>query len=767
MTDRHLPHPIYCGIGLEFLQPWDHLPGMRTITELGLGNAVASIPVFHVGNREEDRRQWKERFPALVDFIDAVPRFPERPQYGMAVLPPMPLEFWLEELRLARELGLTYLYYPHLDPAALSAEERERVREAAGGNILSYIIMGEATSMLGGARPYEQLKALPRPLAPLLPGAVDDAPPAELPASVEQVDLRQLHDWYLRPYRRIAANARTLGVPYLSAIEATDQLRLAMEAGADCPILELTPAEPLSGLASTRGAAKAYHAPWWGVSTVLSYYQAPSNRWTPERLAIGYHAFFAGGASLLLEMNMALACWGLCSAFFTQQGSPPMRLDDAECREFDDPICARARDILADFYRFTQFHERPAAGPRVKLGVVMGHLDCYLGERQEYVWCVVNPAFAAGPAEQTWRHFPRLFESEEWYIPPRKYYWQADPAKFRWYGTPPCGQVDIVPVEAPPEVLQTYGCLVFLGWNTMTPEQYAKLTAYVRNGGRLLMCVPHLSTQLRRDAPLQMINDGDLTELFGVKVLGPGPVAEDVQIYAQSACDSYVLPVNTLYLEEAPLARVELHGARVLAHPRELNDPVLVEHRLGEGFAWLLCTGEYPGARLDAFITDLLRTIAEGEQDDIALEGEMVDYAVYDGATSEGQVLSTVYLVNKSIYGQTHTPRLHARGERIPLRVAGYGMRIAWVCGDLLISPFDKFVKVTDIRRTPAGYQIDLAAAESGEYRLQLAHRGGMPGAVTLNGQPVVLQEDLDGSPAFTSWLDETNLLTISFDSRV
>jgi len=759
MTDRHLP--ILCGIGLEFLQPWDHLPGMRTIKELGLGNAVASIPVFHVGNSEEDRRQWKETFPSLTEFVDAVPRFPERPQYGMAVFPTMPLEFWLEELRLARELGLTYIYYPHLDPTALSEEELAQVREAAGGNVLTYIIMGEATSMLGGGRPYAQLKALSRPLAPLLPGAVDHALPAELPASVDEVDLRQLHDWYLRPYRRVAANARTLGVPYLTCIEATAQIRLAMEAGADCPILELTPAEPLTGLAATRGAATAYHAPWWGVSTVLGYYQAPTNRWTPERLAIAYHTCFAGGASLLLEMNMALACWGLCSAFFTINASPPLRLDDAECREFDHPICARAREFLADFYRFTQFHQRPAAGPRVALGVVMGQLDGYVSQQQEHVWCVEDPAFAAGPAEAMWHHFARLFESEEWYTPPHKYYWQADPTKPRWYGTPPCGQVDIVPAEAPPAVLQRYGCLVFLGWNTMTPEQYATLTDYVRNGGRLLMCVPHLSTQVRRDAPPVLINGGDLCELFGVQVLGSGPVAEDVQITEPSAQARYVLPLQALYLEEAPLAKVELQGARVLARPRALADPVLVEHQLGKGVAWLLCTWEYPGERLDAFITDLLRTIAEGEQGDIALEGEQVDYAVYDGTTSDGKLLSTVYLVNKSIYGQPHIPRLHARGARIPLRVEGYSLRIAWVCGELLISPHDKFVQVTDVRHTAAGYEIELAAAEPGAYRLQLALRGGMPGTATLNGRPVILEQDADGQPTFTARLEESNRLCV------
>jgi len=755
MSEHQPTDPIYCAVGLEFLQPWEHLPGVRKIKELALGNAVSAIPVFHVGD-DDNRRFWKEQFPSLADDIDAVPRFPERPKYGMAAFFNLPLEFWLEELRLVRELGLLSLNYP-MDPLTLTPDDLARVQEVAGDTLVTYCFMGETNV---GGLPYERLRQWCTELPALLPGAVDETPPVELPALVQDVDLRQLHDAFLTRYRRLAANGRMLGVRYLVGIEADQQVRLDMEAGADCPCLELTPSEPIAGPAATRGAAKAYRAPLWGVYTALAYYQAPTNKWTPERLQIAYQAFYAAGAGLFCEMNMAIIMSAMCSGFFTVKGSPPQRLGEEERREFDDPLCARAREVMAEFYRFTQFHDRPSGGPRVKLGVVMGHLDFFSGPQQQFLLCA-DPAFSVGPAEAMWRHFPRLFESEEWYTPPRKYYWQADPAKFLWYGTPPCGQVDIVPIEAPGEVLQSYGCLVFLGWNTMTPEQYAKLTEYVRNGGRLLMCVPHLGAQLRRDTPLQVINNGDLTELFGVRVLGPGSVAEDVQIYEQSACESYVLPVNTLYLEEAPLVKVELHGARVLAHPRELDDPVLVEHQLGKGFTWLVCTAEYPGARLEAFITDLLRTIADGEQDDIALEGEKVEYAVYYGTTSDGQALSTVYLVNKSIYGQTHLPRLHACGERIPLRVEGYGIRIAWVADDLLISPFDKFVKVTDIRRTPAGYVIDLAAANPGEYRLQLAHRNGLPGVITLNGQPLTLETDPDGALTVPVRLQAANSLII------
>ena len=47
-------------------------------------------------------------------------------------------------------------------------------------------------------------------------------------------------------------------------IEATAQFRMALTAGATCPILELVPYEPLSGLAAVRGAAKAYASPFVG-----------------------------------------------------------------------------------------------------------------------------------------------------------------------------------------------------------------------------------------------------------------------------------------------------------------------------------------------------------------------------------------------------------------------------------------------------------------------------------------------------------------------
>ena len=61
----------------------------------------------------------------------------------------------------------------------------------------------------------------------------------------------------------------------------------------------------------------------------------------------------------------------------------------------------------------------------------------------------------------------------------------------RWYSGTPYGEIELIPIDAPAEVLSQFRLLLLLGWNTMDEEQYGKLTAHVANGGTLVMSVPH------------------------------------------------------------------------------------------------------------------------------------------------------------------------------------------------------------------------------------------------------------------------------------
>ena len=759
-SQQKAAQPIYCCIFIEFIQPWDQNEAVRQVKKLGLGNMVALTETFHVGNTEEDRRLWKQHFPSLAEKIDAVPRFPERPEHGHCALFDLPPEFRREQLQLCQELGLLLFSWPR----ELPASERSRERDPA---LFSALITGESLSKLTVTWSLEQLKAMET--VPVTRDLGDDIPeePKRQQVSIfedpEQLDFQVMHDWMVRRFRAHGAALRARHDGRLAAIESSTQVRMSLEAGGDVPIFELVPSDPLRGLASTRGAAVAYGKDLWGVHTAMGYYRAPSDLWTPERLRIAYDLFYAGGASYFSEPNLALRNWGSCSAFFTIRGSPDIRWAEKECRPFDDPICVRGREVLSSFYRFTQFHQRPADGPRVRLGYILGNLDSWGGNREERLWMVDHPGFLATDALKTWHHISHVYDTEPWYIGPRMYYWQADPAKPLRHSTPPCGQVDLVPSEAPLEKLRGYGTLVFLGWNTMTQELYAKLITFVEGGGTLFLSVPHLDSRTRTDQPHAFLNSGNVRQLCGVRIVGPGPQAKDVLFARQTMSSRHVMPQGTRYLEPAPLAQVELSGARILAHPRgKPEQPVLLEHRLGKGMVYLLATWEYPGQRLDALITDILRTLAEAEQAEIAVQGRDVFYAVYDGKMPSGQPFSIVYLVNHDIHGQSAYPVLVVHKARLPIRV-GKELRIAWIFDDLVIAPHDRFAQVTDARREGSGWMVTLESASpdsKSERRLQIS-TAGTTSAVKLDGKGLKLETGLEGDQFVRCRLTGCNVLRI------
>jgi hypothetical protein len=566
----------------------------------------------------------------------------------------------------------------------------------------------------------------------------------------ERMNLQSLHDWFVENDRKAVLEAKKAGLPLTDNVEATPHFRLALEAGVDVPVLELVPFEPIGGLAAVRGAAKAYGSPFWGVCFAFGWYRRPADMSVPNRARIGYNLFYAGGSRLFYDLNYYFHVYSLGAGWFSDEGRPLLRMGEKEYRDFDDPICVAGRKVLQDHYKFVQFHRRPKGGPRVKLGFVLGHLDTYTGS---------NGQKDVGDAEETWQYFHRLYDVESWYTPPLKDYWQSDPLQTIQYGTPPCGQVDIVPVQAPLEVLQSYSCLVFLGWNTMTEEIYERLKRYVQAGGRLWMSLPQLSGQLERKAELQLIRGGDYRDLFGTRVLGAGESATAVQFVHASAFQLYQFPQGARYEEGIRLAKTEIGRATVLAASPE-GTPVLLENREGEGFAYLLTTWGYPGLHLQSFMTDLLRTISNGEQDEIRVEGESIFYAVYGKGDGTGENLITVYLVNRSYYGLPQYARVAIKGKPVLVQVGGYDMRIVWNGGGLVVSPFDRFVKVEKVEARSNSYTVSLVA-EKGTHRIQVARLGREIGRVLLDGKTQILARDVENITSFESLMSGKHQLTL------
>jgi|GEM_PF-643810 len=750
---------IITGPGLEFVQPWDHLARIRQVKELGLGNFVGLAATFHVGNSEEERAIWKARYPQWAAQIDEVPKARNLPLMGSPmVFSPLPEELLLEEVRLCRELGLYFecpsyiIHGPESDPGAAERLLRE-VQRIGGEYLVHSCVLGENTSALANGQPYSYWQER------------HGMEPAAM-------TLQTMHDWFVEKDREKVRQALEPGLPLTTTVEATIQFRLAMELGVEVPILEFVPSDPTGGLPAARGAARAYQSPYWGVGLAMGWFRAPLDETFPARLRIAYHYFYVAGAGFFDNINSPFHVYSSASGFFSEKARPPFRDGEREFRDFDDPLCANVRQVMRDFTRLTQFQHRPAGNPRVALGFMLGHLDGFcFSNQQTHVWSVAEPGWEVGDAEQSWQLLRAVHDAESWYTPAELYYWQKDPIRFPRHGTPPYGQVDIVPVEAPLEVLQTYRCLVFLGWNTMTPEVYYKLTQYVRAGGRLLMSLPHLSTQAHRRPELELIHDGDLCELFGVRVTGEGEVAENVRFVPALPPGPYPFPAAALYLEGAPLARVELAGAEVVAESVDLSgpdgladagagQPLLVQHRLGSGVAYLLTTWCYPGPHMPALLTDILHTIVNAEQGDIALEGSHVSYAVYDDAGMR-DATAVVYIANMGFYDQPQIPTLIVRGQRVPLRVESRGLRIAWVGSRLLISPHDPMVRIDGMELRDNVCLIDLAA-EPGRHQFQLAGLGSAISEVELDGRLLRLRRGQDGACTVSARLNGTHQLTIS-----
>ena len=188
---------------------------------------------------------------------------------------------------------------------------------------------------------------------------------------------------------------------------------------------------------------------------------------------------------------------------------------------------AALRQILRDFYRYV--NTNPRRGKRATtIAVAQGNLSAetlsFPPEFVEAERAIRQVWGSKGGLEDKWRYADpeRGVLLLDVLMP-----WRRDGQNIRhWFTGTPCGAFDITPIWAVPDaVLGEYKFLAFTGWNTMTPGIYAKLKTYVTNGGTLFMGLPQLSCHEDREFLLSMkdlnlINNGDFSDLFGVRIRG-------------------------------------------------------------------------------------------------------------------------------------------------------------------------------------------------------------------------------------------------------
>ena len=85
-----------------------------------------------------------------------------------------------------------------------------------------------------------------------------------------------------------------------------------------------------------------------------------------------------------------------------------------------------------------------------------------------------------------------------------------------WFTSTPYGPVDLLPVEAPQDVMNRYNAMIFLGWNTYDKGDFERIRDYVFHGGTLILSAAHINACLQPDEkPCFPQDDAPVRELLG------------------------------------------------------------------------------------------------------------------------------------------------------------------------------------------------------------------------------------------------------------
>ena len=510
----------------------------------------------------------------------------------------------------------------------------KELEELAGEYYVGTYVISEIASLIYWDRDY--FKTLTRAvdwkaaLGEQLLGAEDleDARRRYMAICEELVNSEEMVTRYVGPTKHLVVDSGLYQKPLL-------------DAGCEFPCVELAGGIPEMIIAGTRGAIRSKGKEMWMGYIPECYMGLHNDTLRAKRFFLFYMNSYIAGAGIALRESGTFHDRGrtydsdrVDSEYITSG------YDDFDTYYNDD--YKRFRDVTAAVHKFTRQDGRPAGGPRTPLGIIKGRLDGFVGMWDRRVWGQHHaPEWEHSDVEREWEYFWQLYRRRDW--SDIYHYGEED-----FSGNPPCGQVDIVPGEAPLEVWRRYRTLMLLGWNTMTDDLYEKMKRYVSAGGRLILSTSHMRVNTKRGEPMRLFRDGDFRDLFGVSIKGPS--AKRVQgvrfIEDLSWCSG--LPVWQSYSPEKyscdpvcingpiVLAEFDAIDATVIAcgttgFSPDTNYPVIVENKLGRGSAVLVSTWTTPGEMpMELVMRTLVQVVSTGEERQVRLAGgDRLRYAVY------------------------------------------------------------------------------------------------------------------------------------------
>ena len=443
----------------------------------------------------------------------------------------------------------------------------------------------------------------------------------------------------------------------VTVIEATGLLPYVSEK-VTYPTLEMLCGNPEIMVPMLRATAKATKAPFWATYVADEWYGGVRNLdpLKQHRLRMAYdYSYMSGTSVFTLESgDERLASHDTGAEYGNAGTESPIDTPYG----YDHPAVKFHRDVIKEFADFIREDCRPVGGPKVKVAFVQGNLDGYSPWRSgSALWnCYNKKEFGYDTPEFVWRLFDEVTMKRNW----------TDVHNFGEVdlsGAPAYGTYDIVPATADYEVLCQYDYLIFTGWNTMTPEIYENLKKFVRGGGRLFMTAAHLNTSDKRDGEIKLINNGDVSDLFGCVLDAENPLCTcQGYKFIESIVPELMYPADMFFdplFSEGYVnyAGVKLNGAvptgklsmRFSEKDVDAMPVWLTENKLGDGYAVLMTSLDYPSMCGYTAYKTVVREMVTASHRQASIKvygGDKLRFTVYEG--------DKVYLLNTDFDCKTH-----------------------------------------------------------------------------------------------------------------
>ena len=469
---------------------------------------------------------------------------------------------------------------------------------------------------------------------------------------------QEAKDMYVRQVGKIVDLLHGNGAPLVGSCQAVAAFPYDYDAGADYMLVEIAPRNMEILLNFARGSQRAYRkdiiGAWLAHEFYGGYHQEDplkAKRFKTEY----YDTYLAGFDFICLESGYR----GLYS--HVEKPLPA-----------DHPLAKSYLKETEDFAEFCNNDIRPGKnGPITKVAFVQGNLDGYMAGNSGFLWGqFYDKQWGFAAPEFSYRILDEVYHGSEWND-------GRNAGDHDYSNAPGYGLYDVIPATCPLDVMKQYEWVIFCGWNTMTPEIYETVKAYVKGGGKVLISAAHMRDSIDRKEKGNFVGE-DIEEFIGAKI-GDGLINTcDGFKFARNSIAPGVIYPGTLdrmtdpawsggytdYVKVEPTtAHVATYVSDTFRPEPERDFPAVIENKYGDGYVIFMATGEYPGAPevfpLYKIMTKAVLSASHRTADIKVIGSDKLRFAVYGDEENY-----KVYIMNTD-YNSEQRARVYYKGELI------------------------------------------------------------------------------------------------------